>query len=300
MAVVLEVIHTSTYRYGRAVRFGPHRLMFRPRASHDLQVLSASVEVSPAARISWMSDVHSNSVNVIEPLAPAARLSIDARLRVRHLGAQLPRAPLAEGARDWPLAYSAEDRRDLGALLEPHHPDPRGVLTDWIAPVAGHSIGTLAMLERLTASIHALSYETRATEGTQSPTETLERGAGSCRDFAWLLIESCRRLGLAARFVSGYLYDPALDGEDAQASPPLQGAGATHAWAEIYLPGAGWTAYDPTNPQAGRARLIRVAVAREPRFAAPLSGLWWGEAEDFLGLDVAVEVRRIEAPTAEA
>ena len=95
-------------------------------------------------------------------------------------------------------------------------------------------------------------------EGTRSPVETIELKSGSCRDFALLFIEAARSLGFGARFVSGYLYDPGLDGGNV-----MQGAGATHAWAEVYLPGAGWVEYDPTNGLVACENLIRVAVTRD-------------------------------------
>src|SRR5204862_321433 len=119
--------------------------------------------------------------------------------------------------------------------------------------------------------------------GTQDPVSTLEMGKGSCRDFALLMMEAVRSLGLAARFVSGYLYVPASDGRRV-------GGGATHAWLEIYLPGAGWMEFDPTNGSIGNRDLIRVAVVRDPRQAVPLTGTWTGDPSDLIGMDVEVSV----------
>ena len=133
-------------------------------------------------------------------------------------------------------------------------------------------------------------YVARDEEGTQQPLETLELGSGSCRDFALLMMEAARRLGVATRFVSGYLYDPALDGGEATAS--TVGAGYTHAWLQAYLPGAGWVPFDPTNNLLGGTQLIRVGVARDPSQAAPISGSWFGESDDYLGMDVNVTVQR--------
>jgi transglutaminase-like putative cysteine protease len=131
------------------------------------------------------------------------------------------------------------------------------------------------------------AYSGRDSEGTRSPLETLERGGGSCRDFALLLIEAVRCLGFGARFVSGYLYDPILDGAEGDA---VKGAAATHAWAEIYLPGAGWVEYDPTNGIVAGENLIRVAVSRDPSQAIPVDGSFIGDPESFLGMDVEVTV----------
>lgn len=296
MSVLLDVEHRTAYRYARPVRFGQHRLMFRPRANHNLQVVSAEVEVSPRARIGWMLDVQSNSVTLIEPEAESAELSIAARFTVRHHGGQAALERVAPHASRWPFDYSPDERRDLGALLEPHCPDPEGRLHEWLRPFFSearpHTRELLLAIAR--AIKQQMVYETRVSEGTQNPDLTLARGAGSCRDFAWLMIEACRRLGLAARFVSGYLYDPALDAGDGNPDNDgaVLGAGATHAWLEVYLPGAGWSSFDPTNALTGGVSLIHVAHAREPRFAAPLLGTWYGDADDFLGLEVKVEVRR--------
>src|SRR5207344_1059265 len=138
-------------------------------------------------------------------------------------------------------------------------------------------------------------YEARDEEGTQPPLETLRVGGGTCRDFALLMMEAARRLGVATRFVSGYLYDPALDTaatQDGDGAPTV-GAGSTHAWLQAYLPGAGWVPFDPTNNLLGGNQLIRVGVARDPRQAAPVSGSWYGEAGDYLGMTVNVAVHRL-------
>lgn len=127
------------------------------------------------------------------------------------------------------------------------------------------------------------TYLRREEPGTQDPISTLQMGTGSCRDFALLMMEAVRSLGLAARFVSGYLYVPAKDGGHV-------GGGATHAWVEVYLPGAGWMEFDPTNGIIGNRDLIRVAVVRDPRQAVPLSGTWTGDPSDLIGMDVEVDV----------
>lgn len=294
MQVHLEVEHRTTYRYARPVRFGTHRLMFRPRASHDIQVLSAEVEVSPGAHIAWVLDVQSNSVTLIEPQAESDALEITARFAVRHHGIAAVPALIAPHAQRWPFDYSGDERRELGVMLEPQHGDPEGRLFEWMRPFLATQVrpDTRELLVAMSRAIRSgLRYEAREAEGTQSPDQTLARGAGTCRDYALLLIEACRRLGMAARFVSGYLYDPALDRAEPNASV-ITGAGATHAWAEVYLPGAGWMGFDPTNPEAAPSSLIRVAYASDPRHAVPLAGTWFGEPADFLGMDVAVTVRR--------
>jgi transglutaminase-like putative cysteine protease len=135
----------------------------------------------------------------------------------------------------------------------------------------------------------SLTYQAREAEGTQSPGETLRLKSGTCRDYAWLMIEALRRLGFACRFVSGYLYDAALDGGEIG----MTGSGATHAWLQVYLPGAGWLNYDPTNQITAGFDLIRVAIARHPGQVIPLAGSWFGNAGDYLGMDVKVVIRKL-------
>jgi transglutaminase-like putative cysteine protease len=295
MATLLEVEHVTHYRYRRPVRFGEHRLMFRPRAAHDLQIYTADVEVNMPARIDWVLDTQSNSVTVITPESASDELRIRCSFRIAHTGLLgTDELPLAAHAQRWPFDYSADERRDLGAMLEPHYPDPSGRLYEWMRPFLAPAVrpDTRELLTSMTEAIKSgLKYETRDEEGTQTPDETLTKGSGSCRDFALLMIEAVRRLGIAARFVSGYLYDPALDqGEDAG----VVGGGATHAWLDAYLPGAGWVSFDPTNSAYRGPSLIRVAFARDPRLAAPLGGSWFGDPSDYLGMDVRVDVKRVE------
>jgi len=130
------------------------------------------------------------------------------------------------------------------------------------------------------------AYRRREEVGVQTPQETLELKAGSCRDFAVFMMDAVRCVGLAAQFVSGYLYDEAL----IDAGGGLVGGGATHAWIQVYLPGVGWVEFDPTNALVGGRNLIRVAVAREAAQAAPLIGSFTGAAGDFLALNVMVAV----------
>jgi transglutaminase-like putative cysteine protease len=200
-------------------------------------------------------------------------------------------------AESYPFVYSADDRSDLGRLLERGYPDARGVVEEWARPFAAtRPTGTLDLLARMNTGIkEGFTYAVRYDEGTQSPIETIEKGSGSCRDFALLLIEAARSLGFGARFVSGYLYDPAIDGGDG-----VEGAGTTHAWAEIYLPGTGWIEYDPTNGLVAAENLIRVAVTRDASQAVPISGSFTATPADYLGMqvDVTVSANRADAPPA--
>ena len=284
---ILTVRHATNYRYARPVAFGQHRLMLRPRDSHDLRLVGAELTLSPPGTVRWMHDVFGNSVALVDFQSPAATLGITSTLKVERYGLNGLQFPIAPDAESYPFIYSSSDRVDLGHLLEQHYPDPDGVLARWADSfVTSRPMRTLELLTNMNAALKpAIVYAERHEPDTQSPAETLEKKAGACRDFAMVFIEAARYLGFGARFVSGYLYDPALDkGDDTQA------VAATHAWAEVYLPGAGWIEYDPTDVLIAGENLIRVAVTRDPSQAIPISGSYVGSPADFLGMTVEVAV----------
>ena len=286
---VFTVRHATSYRYAHSVHFGQHRLMLRPRDSHDLRLVDAELTLSPPGAINWMHDVFGNSVALVDFEQPAAELRIVSTLHIERYGLARPVFPIAPEAQMYPFVYSANDRGDLGRLLDRHYPDPRGQLEQWAKRfVTAAPMPTYNLLSNMNGAIRTeFKYAVRNEEGTQAPLETLDKMSGTCRDFALLFIEAARSLGFGARFVSGYLYDPALDGGQA-----MQGAGATHAWAEVYLPGAGWVEYDPTNGLVAGENLIRIAVARDPSQAIPISGTFTGAPSEFLGITVDVTVNR--------
>jgi transglutaminase-like putative cysteine protease len=285
----LTVRHSTIYRYARPVTFGPHRLMLRPRDSHDLRLVRTELTLSPPAQLRWLHDVFGNSVAIANFTAEGAELRVESVLHLERYALERPVFELEPDAATYPFVYSSTDRTDLGRLLERHTPDPNGVIEAWARGfVMGKQTDTLALLADINKGIkEQFGYAARDDEGTQTPIETLERGSGTCRDFAFLMIEAVRSLGFGARFVTGYLYDPKLDtgGDDG-----TRGAGATHAWCEIYLPGAGWVEYDPTNAIIGAAALIRVAVTRDPSQASPISGSFDGGPGDYQGMTVEVTV----------
>jgi transglutaminase-like putative cysteine protease len=292
MPVQYEIVHTTVYRYKQPVTFGEHRVMFRPRDSHDLRVLATDLQVSPEAMVRMIQDPHSNSVALVQPLKPATELKIVCSFSIEHAHTNNLELPLSPSAEVFPFAYSLDERFDLENYLRPHHDDPGGHLTAWARQFIRTDglTGTRDLLVKMNEFIRVnFRYADRDEEGTQTPQATLKLNSGSCRDFALLMMEAARRLGIATRFVSGYLYDPALDGgEDAG----TVGAGSTHAWLQAYLPGAGWVPFDPTNNLLGGNQLIRVGVARDPSQAAPIAGSWYGEPGDYLGMTVNVAVKR--------
>jgi transglutaminase-like putative cysteine protease len=287
---LLTVRHATTYRYSAPVSFGQHRLMLRPRDSHDLRLTDAELALAPGGKVRWLHDVFSNSVALVDFEAPAATLSIVSTLSIERYALEKLDFPIAPEAESYPFMHSADDRSDLGRLRERHYPDPQGIVEAWARQfILETPANTFNLLTTMNAAIRgSFEYRAREEEGTQTPLETLGRKSGTCRDYALLFIEAARALGFGARFVTGYLYDPALDG----GKEAVQGAGATHAWAEIYLPGAGWVEFDPTNALVAGENLIRIAVTRDPSQAVPIGGTFAGpEGVEFVGMDVEVMVK---------
>jgi transglutaminase-like putative cysteine protease len=296
MTTRYEITHTTIYRYKVPVSFGEHRVMFRPRDSHDLRVLATDLQVSPEAAVRMIQDPHSNSVALVQPLKSATELKFICTFTIEHAPSNTLELPLSPSAEFFPFSYTVEERFDLEHYLRPHHDDPDGKLAAWARQFirTDGPTGSRELLVQMNQYIRDhFNYAWRDEEGTQSPTQTLALGSGTCRDFALLMMEAARRLGFATRFVSGYLYDPALDAASAErGGRGMVGAGATHAWLQAYLPGAGWVPFDPTNDVLGGGQLIRVGVARDPRHAAPIAGTWYGAADAYLGMEATVQVMR--------
>ncbi|MGF1522269.1 MAG: transglutaminase domain-containing protein [Leptolyngbyaceae cyanobacterium] len=292
MAVIYDLEHVTTYRYRNPVEFGEHRGIFLPGVGYSGRILSHSLETNVPSGIRWMMDTLSNNVALIELSEPADELTVTYRFRGEHFGIKSIREfPLDSRADEVPVQYTPDEWTDLSVFMRPHDNDPDGSVAAWAKSfVAGDQDDTLDVLTRMMNSIwNTLNYEARDVEGTQAPGKTLQKQSGTCRDYAWLMIEGLRRLGLACRFVSGYLYDESLDGGEVG----MAGSGATHAWLQVYLPGAGWRSYDPTNRITAGFDLIQVAIARHPGQVIPLSGSWTGKPDDYLGMDVNVNIHKL-------
>ena len=288
---VLIVRHKTTYLYTRPVEFGEHRLMSRPRDSHDLRLLDTTLAIDPpASSLRWIHDVFGNSIAIATFEQSAQQLTFDSGFRAQHYPAEPREYEVEPYATCFPFSYSAEDAMDLGRTKERHYPDPQHLVDEWAKGiVAQTSEGrTLDVLSCMATTIQKdFEYAAREEMGVQSPLETLELRKGSCRDFALFMMEAVRSLGLAAHFVSGYLYDE----KRAEDGNSMVGGGATHAWLQVFLPGAGWVEFDPTNALIGGHNLIRVAVARDPSQAVPLAGSFTGDPSDFVSLSVEVTVQ---------
>jgi transglutaminase-like putative cysteine protease len=287
----LTIRHVTTYRYRHAVAFGEHRMMLRPRDSDDQKVIAATLGITPEpSSLRFDRDAFGNHVAIAEFAGRAAELSFESVVRVEHSPSDPADLALAESVRTYPVDYSGDSDPALDDCRRRRHADPGDEVGGWARQFLdeGAPIGTLELLTRLSHGIRqGFVYRRREAKGIQSPAETLKLGHGSCRDFAWLMVEAVRALGLAARFASGYLAI-VLDGSPhgAEQSPH----GATHAWAQVYLPGAGWVDFDPTSGSVGKKALVTVAVVSDPDDALPLHGTFIGSASDPLGMEVHVSV----------
>ena len=288
----LTIRHLTRYRYRRPVGFGEHRLMFRPLESYDQRILKSKLVILPRpAELRFVHDVFGNCVGVARFTGKAQEISFESQLRLEHTPAPLVTDEedlIDAAAQTFPFAYAAEDMPDLMRSIERQHPDPERRLERWAQQFLRRDgpTGVLAALSTMTHAIRReFTYAQRLFGPAQDPLETLHLGSGTCRDFAMLMMEAARSLGLAARFVSGYVYS-----RNGSGGPKRAGGGHTHAWVRVFLPSCGWVEFDPTNGIVGATDLIRVAITRDPRQAAPLCGSYDGEADDFLGMDVEVDV----------
>jgi transglutaminase-like putative cysteine protease len=303
---LLTVHHRTTYRYRQPVAFGEHRMMLRPREGHDQRLLEARLEITPApAELRWMHDVFGNSVAIARFAGRARELHFDSLVRLDHMPLHALDFQLDPHAETYPFAYGSDEIPDLARSIERHYPDPDHAVERWASRFLspGAQTRTLDLLSGMTHAVRReLDYIPRHERGVQAPAKTLATGSGTCRDFAVLMMEAVRSLGLAARFVSGYVYSPGRDApQDApqdtpRETPERRGGGSTHAWVRVFLPGAGWVEFDPTNGIVGNRDLIRVAIARDPRQAVPLFGTWTGFPADSLGMTVEVDVTAEPVP----
>jgi transglutaminase-like putative cysteine protease len=277
----IRIIHSTAYHYTQPVRFGPHRALLRPREGHDVRIAGARMEIEPAATVRWLRDIEGNSVAILTFAEPASTLRLLTELDV-DLSDDNPIDCLIDPlARSFPFQYPPQEQVELVPYRLPSYPYDGPALHDWLRDLyrPGDVVDTFELLGRLNTHIfQSLQYAARYDAGVQLPHETLARRGGSCRDYAVLMMEAARYWGFGARFVTGYIQ--MAEGQH----------GATHAWTEIYLPGAGWRGFDPTNNKLAGAEHISVAVAREQEKAVPISGTWEGPSNAFQRMEVSVQV----------
>lgn len=266
----LRIVHETRYDFAQVVQLHAHVLMMRPREGHDIRIEYSRLDISPRHHRRWQRDVYDNCVLTVEFLENAQSLCCISDVVIQHYDEMPLDFLVQDHAVNFPFQYDI----DTLAVLAPYRAGAEfgsAILRDWLGGFwrPGQVIQTYALLRSLCSGIcRAIRYQRRDEAGVQSPTQTLSLGSGSCRDMAWLFVVAARELGLAARFVSGYLYDAAL----------LDQSGTTHAWAEVYLPGAGWKGFDPSLGELVGANHIAVAVACLPQSVPPLAGSFTGSA----------------------
>lgn len=282
----LHILHETLYTYDHPVGFGPQRLMIRPRDSHALRIVEASLRLFPPGATHWRYDANGNCVCIFQPSEGADAMRVVSELVIDRYPAPLALQRAEDPHTLTPIVYSREDRVTLEPFIAPVTDDPDAELLRWLRSLPVYrDEPALAFLLRINALIHQqFDYVTREEEGVQSPVETLRRQSGACRDLAWLMVEGLRRLGYAALFATGYIHSPGAQ---------IRGAGAAHAWCEVFLPDLGWLEFDPTNGLAESPGLIRVAATRTPAQALPVSGVIIG-APGTARLHVSVDVQLLD------
>lgn len=290
----IRIQHRTTYNYVQPVTFGQHKIMVRPREGHDLHIQSSILEITPAHTIHWMRDVNGNSIAKVDFREPADHLMVYSELVLEHYDSNPLDFILEDHAVYYPFVYDPDTLPELTAFTPIIYPKDTAYLRNWLTQFwkpGGDKVETITLLQRLNRHIHdTFQYQRRDDEGVQTPAETLQKNSGSCRDFATLLLEAFRCWGLAARFVSGYMQCEATEA----------GGASTHAWTEVYLPGAGWKGFDPTSGIMAGSQHVVVAVARDPEKAAPVSGSFVGPATTFRNIQVDVSVTRIDRAASSA
>jgi len=277
----IRITHTTEYHYNQPVTFGPHRALMRPREGHDVHIDSGRLEIFPKASVRWLRDLNANSVAIVTFPEPADKLRVFSEVNVDLYDELLVECHIDPRARSFPFQYSANEQLGLIPYRMPSYPHDGPALQKWLGELyePGQLIDTLELLNNLNTRIfESLKYQRREDPGVQLPSKTIALGGGSCRDYAVLMMEAARSWGFAAQFVTGYVQM----GEGQH--------GATHAWTEIYIPGAGWQGYDPTNNKQVGDEHISVAVAPSHQEASPFSGSWNGPANAFERMEVSVQV----------
>lgn len=265
----LKITHKTEYQFFNTVTLQPHRLLLRPREGPEVHIESSALRIVPANRVKWHRDVLDNAEAVVEFLESTQLLSITSEVVIQHYLENPFDFLFEDYAVNYPFHYLPMDSVDLIPFLQPVYPEDEGAIRNWLAlmSLGQPAMPTYALLDLINQAIaNRFTYCAREEPGVQTPGQTLAWGQGSCRDFAALFVETCRYLGLGSRFVSGYAHAPATE----------HWSTTTHAWAEVYLPGAGWIGFDPTNGEVAGGRHIAAAVARHPEAVPPVSGSFIG------------------------
>jgi transglutaminase-like putative cysteine protease len=273
MSIVVGLHHATRYEYDRPVQLGPQAVRLRPAPHCRTPISSYALAVQPAQHaMHWQQDPFANWLGrfVFREKTAALLLAVDLEAEIAPVNPfDFFLEPYAES---WPFAFPPDLREDLAPFLNAAPAGPN--LKELARSLPREPQNTLDFLVVLNRRLrHLIRYVTRLEDGMQTPEETLASGVGSCRDTAWLLVQVLRHAGLPARFVSGYLIELASD-----ATPPGTGtsgehdSAALHAWAEVYLPGAGWIGLDATSGLLCGAGHLPLAATPHFRSAAPVTG----------------------------
>lgn len=291
MSIKASIYHLTHYQYDNPVRLGPQIIRLKPAAHSRTKVLSHSLKVTPANHfVNLQQDPYGNYLARFVFPDPVTEFKIEVDL-VADMTVYNPFDFFTEEeAVKWPFEYPADIREDLAIYMKPEPDCP--ALDAYMETVdKTPDQGTVDMVVGLNARLQQeIGYVIRMEPGVQQPDETLTLAKGSCRDTSWLLVQILRRLGLAARFVSGYLIQLAPD------LKALDGPSGTevdftdlHAWAEVYIPGAGWIGLDPTSGLLTGESHIPLAATPHYKNAAPISGGYIGQAKTEFAFDMQVK-----------
>lgn len=282
---LFKIRHKTVYEYPSMVQLLPHTLRLRPREGHELRIVSSKLEITPPANLIWQRDVEENCVATASFEASSRSLDINSEIIIEKYDVYPFNFLVSNYAVEFPFCYSNDDKDSLSPYMNSVPGENSSLVQEWLRRFWGYGSKTQTMKLLLQINLdifHNMSYMKRDTEGVQPPEQTLTCGSGSCRDFAYLFMVAARQLGLAARFISGYV---CTDG-------PTSQPGSTHAWTEVFIPGAGWKGFDPTFGVIVGAEHICVAVAREPYLVPPIAGEFYGAQ----GSTMTVEVSVTEVP----
>ena len=282
----LRIRHTTSYEYPSEVLFLPHKLLFRPREGHYVRIRSSLLNIEPSNKVRWHRDVNDNSVAMVTFDEPSDKLLIVSEVIIENRDDAPLDFIMDKGAVTFPFKYDEEEANDLVPFHQLSFPESSEAVQDWLGQFwkKGEKIETYVLLDNINKAIQKqIAYTVREEPGVQSPLETLTSKEGSCRDMATLFMETCRALGLAARFISGYQYVKGL---------PIE-AGSTHAWSEIYLPGAGWKGFDSTAGALVDSNYIPMAVSTHPESVPPISGAFSGFIDKPVTMKVVVDIAEI-------
>jgi len=282
--MIFSIEHKTSYRYERPVGLTLHRIYLCPRIGYGMRLIDYQLTTNPTGEIRWVRDFYENTY-ILMDFAGQSQELFETTMRAQvEMDEMNPYHFLLDNhAIAFPFTYSHAEKIVLHPHLQQKTPGGASGVLDWFYKnIPQHRQDTVPFLSTLNQAVYShFGYERRDEENTYTPDELIALGQGSCRDLAFFFIALAQQLGLAARYVSGYVYEGSAGSNRA--------AGSMHAWAEIYLPGAGWRGFDPTNGVLANHNFMPVAVARDPRQIDPIQGNYLNK-ESGIASTLAVEL----------